>query len=1035
MDATRTTKMTHSDIYKQANLLFIRFNASIEEKANGHKKIGGNTRPAFSKITEQIEYEKHDGRYYSLLMGREFAPNRFVVLLDFDNKVEGDSRSGLDLAEVLNMDQFKAPKQTTPSGGLHYLFYVDGEQAKQLPSSRTGLTFEGVKYNADVKFRNQLCNCAPSKIDDYGSYKWVNPSKLFSIPQLPPHLFDLIKTPCKPRASVPPASSAVTKPVVEETASTTKLADIESLCSCLSPAQLDDYTTWVKLGLVLRKLGAPCSLWEGLSKQSSKFKAGECETLWAKFKLYNYSMGSLIALAKAGNIDTYNDVRPRLACVRNVFDDGSDYPCTFIDTPFLTTKKVGGPATHPDQTVFKSLVDGFVQSPSVKSFALRSRYGSGKTTFMQRLINEQGYERVLFVTYRQTLARDIMRNFGKLGFKNYLDQYENPHVWDAPRLIIQIDSLLNLVYRSTDVISGEAFKLDYDLIVLDESESLLCHFDEKTMENKEIDIWGFFDEILKHSRKLVLMDGDMSERSLGFASSYGSMVYVNNKNTETNKSLNIICDRTKWEQGLHRDIETFKQQDPKFRICIVSQSSSQIVSLEEDLKRRFPDIKVKRLIGIDGGETKKKFLEDINESLADSNVFLYSPVIESGVDITIPVKKLYGVLSCKSNSQRAYLQMLARCRVVEIGQVDIAGDPQLKINKNHCFWKYGEVLELNRSTVTATTGFRFTVANGLLRLSDSPDVRRKNISVFNQVERLNKHPSLFINYLRILAASKGMGFTVDEEQLLERTAAAKEPRTNYRLDCIMQAPEITQTEYDEISARKKQGKTTTEENFKAERCFWERYLVQRGPELDPKLLVEFMYDSNPLNYFLGLVDIRNHKKEDNLRSAKFVEMVETVQKLITGLGFQSCVDDSKVNRDTFVENWTSQIVNDPAFKRKRINELWNLPKSKQITEEMVPRQILLWANVLLKPFGLVFRAAPHGYKLKQRFDIQALVFRKNNRGKFYIDGENLLGQTLTDDLFIDEATGEVKRVPRAMLDPAFAAGLDKLDAGLDFLDV
>ena len=65
----------------------------------------------------------------------------------------------------------------------------------------------------------------------------------------------------------------------------------------------------------------------------------------------------------------------------------------------------------------------------------------------------------------------------------------------------------------------------------------------------------FFDEILKHSKKLVLMDGDVSERSLGFASSYGSTVFVSNQNNEANKSLNIICDRTKWEATLHMDIE------------------------------------------------------------------------------------------------------------------------------------------------------------------------------------------------------------------------------------------------------------------------------------------------------------------------------------------------------------------------------------------------------------------------------------------------------------------------------------------------
>jgi hypothetical protein len=47
---------------------------------------------------------------------------------------------------------------------------------------------------------------------------------------------------------------------------------------------------------------------------------------------------------------------------------------------------------------------------------------------------------------------------------------------------------LNVLLKNDSVVSGSGFELSYDLIVLDESESLLCHFDEKTMENKEIDI-------------------------------------------------------------------------------------------------------------------------------------------------------------------------------------------------------------------------------------------------------------------------------------------------------------------------------------------------------------------------------------------------------------------------------------------------------------------------------------------------------------------------------------------------------------------
>ncbi|MFM7989548.1 MAG: hypothetical protein ACKPKO_60560, partial [Candidatus Fonsibacter sp.] len=61
---------------------------------------------------------------------------------------------------------------------------------------------------------------------------------------------------------------------------------------------------------------------------------------------------------------------------------------------------------------------------------------------------------------------------------------------------------------------------------------------------------------------------------------------------------------------------------------------------------------------------------DINETLEDVNVFLYSPVIESGVGITVNVKKVYGLLSSKSSSQRAFQEMINRCRCVEDPRID-----------------------------------------------------------------------------------------------------------------------------------------------------------------------------------------------------------------------------------------------------------------------------------------------------------------------------------------------------------------------------
>ena len=95
---------TPAQIYGDAGLIYIRYHAQVETKSNGQKKIGGS-RPPFSKITKQIDYASGSGKYYSLLMGREFKPGRWSVLLDLDNKADEASQSGLDLVKKLNMDQ------------------------------------------------------------------------------------------------------------------------------------------------------------------------------------------------------------------------------------------------------------------------------------------------------------------------------------------------------------------------------------------------------------------------------------------------------------------------------------------------------------------------------------------------------------------------------------------------------------------------------------------------------------------------------------------------------------------------------------------------------------------------------------------------------------------------------------------------------------------------------------------------------------------------------------------------------------------
>ncbi|MFM7978538.1 MAG: bifunctional DNA primase/polymerase, partial [Candidatus Fonsibacter sp.] len=139
----------------------------------------------------------------------EFKPGRWSILLDFDNKADDATHSGLDLAKMLNMDQYDAPKQKTPSKGLHYIFCVDAQQKEHI-TSRTTITYQGVMYNMDVKFNNGICNCAPSKIEGYGKYAWTKGSaeRFKNIPKLPDELFELIKV--TPQPTTTPAVTTTT---------------------------------------------------------------------------------------------------------------------------------------------------------------------------------------------------------------------------------------------------------------------------------------------------------------------------------------------------------------------------------------------------------------------------------------------------------------------------------------------------------------------------------------------------------------------------------------------------------------------------------------------------------------------------------------------------------------------------------------------------------------------------------------------------------------------------------------------------------
>lgn len=77
--------------------------------------------------------------------------------------------------------------------------------------------------------------------------------------------------------------------------------NISEILSFLTQSQVDDYDTWLKVGMALHADGHPCSVWDEWSKNSHKYQEGACEKHWKTFGNYsgaNVGIASIVQMAK-----------------------------------------------------------------------------------------------------------------------------------------------------------------------------------------------------------------------------------------------------------------------------------------------------------------------------------------------------------------------------------------------------------------------------------------------------------------------------------------------------------------------------------------------------------------------------------------------------------------------------------------------------------------------------------------------------------------------------------------------------------------
>ena len=93
------------------------------------------------------------------------------------------------------------------------------------------------------------------------------------------------------------------KPQVNNKPKPTTPLDDSLLTRCmeaLDPSRADDYHDWIKIGCILYTIDKENGLqrWDDFSKQSCKYDESYLHKTWSRFKDYNYTIGTLVFLAK-----------------------------------------------------------------------------------------------------------------------------------------------------------------------------------------------------------------------------------------------------------------------------------------------------------------------------------------------------------------------------------------------------------------------------------------------------------------------------------------------------------------------------------------------------------------------------------------------------------------------------------------------------------------------------------------------------------------------------------------------------------------
>jgi hypothetical protein len=467
-----------------------------------------------------------------------------------------------------------------------------------------------------------------------------------------------------------------------------------------------------------------------------------------------------------------------------------------------------------------------------KLCVIKSRYGSGKTTFIKNLIKkEYSDKRVIFLTMRQSLARNLNKDFKELGFLNYLDKSNNGEItnmnYENDKIIISLDSIKKITYMKFMKLKIKP----YDLVICDEFCSLLSHFDYDKLQDPEL-IHKIFESIIKNSTQTFFLDGDISNREILYLQTYFD--YKDNPlfniNTGDKYNINISYDADKYLKNISIDLENNK------KICVVSMSSNFAL----DIYNRFVnDYKCIVIYGKTDDKVKSK-LEDVEDLFIKYDLVIYSPTITVGVDFNIKYfDKIYGYMCMGSVCPRVFFQMIFRVRQITDNNILILADNKISMKSWSNIIPFEEIK--------------------LSLYGDDELNSYQYIRLCNRFENMNSNLA-FLNIFTYFCKLKNFDLCIDNKII----NGYNKKKVNYNVIDIYNANTIDKNDFNKLMINIKNNNATKEEKISVEKYIYIEKFDLDIDKMEEKDFKKYYQKIHVLKGFLLGLKERNKKQEEHL---------------------------------------------------------------------------------------------------------------------------------------------------------------------------